>query len=141
MLTALYGAVVSPSSKDPSDSLLVLASEGFAPMFVTGENGEIENMIQERKDQNEPANKANFWGWLDCPSMDQCLLTVTRMRMDGPGAEMPGDRVDGWVGVIYSGPAGSRSGKDDYFSLLGDLPIRYGIDSRDEDLQLQPEEL
>ena len=141
LVTALYGSVVSSSEKGPSDSLLVLTSEGFLPIFVTGESDDIESMIQQMKDKNEPANKANFWGILDCTSADQCLLTVTRMRLDGPGAEEPGDKVEGWEGVIYSGPPGPRSGGEDYFTLLGVVPLEYGIWSMDDSLNQQLEEL
>ena len=98
-------------------------------------------MIRELKDKSVPANKANFWGRLECSSADQCLLSVTRMRVDGPGDEMPGDKVEAWEGVIYSGPSSPRSGGDDYFALLGTFPFEYGIWSMDEALNQQLEEL
>jgi putative hemolysin len=140
-VAALYGSVISPSQKGPSDNLLFLASEGLPVIYITGETAEIEEQIQEMKDKSEPANKANFWGVLDCTSPDECLLTVSRMRKDGPGEEVPSDLIKGWEGVIYSGPPGPRSGGDDYFALLGDLPLQYGIDSLDESIRQQLEEL
>lgn len=140
-VTAIYGQVVSPAEKGPADALLLLVSEDIPEMFVTGETGEIEDMIQSLKDKSEPANKANFWGWLDCPSMDKCLLTVSKMRVDGPGDELPTDKIEGWEGIIYSGPSGIRSGGDDYIAVLGEYPFEYGIWSMDKSINQQLEEL
>jgi putative hemolysin len=139
-VTALYGYVISPSSKGPSDNLLILTPDGIGQFFVTGESGVLEEQIIAMKDQPEPANKANFWGRLDCPATDQCLLTVSKIRMDGPG-EILSEPITEWEGVIYSGPEGPRSGGDDYFALLGDMHFQYGIDSLDSTLQQQLEDL
>ncbi|MFN2144690.1 MAG: DUF333 domain-containing protein [Anaerolineales bacterium] len=138
---ALYGQVISASRKGPSEAMLVLVTQGFPEIFLSGETAEIEELIQRLKDKPEPGNKANFWGSLDCPSMDQCLLTVSKMRVDGPGEELAPEVVEGWEGMIYDGPPGPRSGGDDYFALLGPYPFEYGIWSMDESINQQLESL
>ncbi|MEJ2758320.1 MAG: DUF333 domain-containing protein [Anaerolineales bacterium] len=139
-VVAVYGTVISTSSSVPAESLLQLSPEGFGSIFINGETGEIENQIRAIRDKSAPSNHANFWGHLNCPSMDTCLLTVTSMRVDGPG-DFPVDPVEAWEGVIYSGPSEPHSGGDDYFALLGPLPFQYGIDSADEALRQQLEDL
>lgn len=140
-LHAVYGSVISANTSVPAESLLVFFPESLGSVFVTGETGEIEDQILSIRDKGEPNNHANFWGRLDCPSMDQCLLTVTQMRIDGPG-DFPVEPVEAWEGVIYSGPSEPHSGGDDYFALLGTLPFQYGIDaSMDDALRQQIEAL
>lgn len=140
-VVAVYGQVVSATGDGPSDSVLVLSPEGFGSVFVIGESAEIDDQITALRDKPEPANKANFWGQLDCPSRDECLLSVSRMRIDGPGALPEPDPVEAWEGVIYSGPPGPHSGGNDYFALLGAMPFEYGIWSADETLNQQLEAL
>lgn len=139
-VSALYGFVVSSNTDVPAESALVLTPEDFGSVFVTGETGEIEEQILSIRDKGEPNNHANFWGRLDCPTMETCLLTVTDIRLDGPG-DFPVETIDGWEGVIYSGPPGPRSGGDDYFAILGPINFQYGIDSLDEGLRQQLETL
>jgi putative hemolysin len=138
---ALYGNVVSSGVEVPAPSTLLLYPDNIGIFYITGENGEIEEQILEIRDMPEPGNKANFWGSLDCPALDQCLLTVTEMRVDGPGNMPPADQVEAWEGVIYSAPPGPRSGGDDYFALLGSLPFQYGLDSTDDAIRQQIEQL
>jgi len=140
-VTAVYGQIVSASGDGPSESVLMLSPESFGSVYVIGGSAEIEDQIAALRDKPEPANKANFWGQLDCPSREKCLLSVSRMRIDGPGALSEPDQVEAWDGVIYSGPPGPRSGGDDYFALLGALPFEYGIWSADEALNRQLEAL
>lgn len=140
-VTAVYGSIVSASEDRRSNSVLVLTPEGFGSVYVIGGNAEIEEQIAAIRDKPEPANKANFWGQLDCPSRNECLLTVSRMRVDGPGAMPKPDLVEAWEGVIYSGPSGPHSGGDDYFALLGAMPFEYGIWAPDEALNTQLEAL
>jgi hypothetical protein len=131
-VVALYGNIISSGIEVPAPSILVTNPNNIATIYITGENGEIENQIIALQNKPEPGNKANFWGKLQCPKLDNCLLTVTNMRLDGPGDISTPDQVEAWEGVIYSGPPGPRSGGDDYFALLGKLPFQYGIDSIDE---------
>lgn len=140
-VTALYGEVISASQKGPSEAMLVLVSPAFPEIFVTGETGEIEEIILSLKDKSEPANKANFWGRLECPAMDQCLLTVSQIKVDGPGEELAPDLIEGWEGMIYSGASGLSSGADDYFALIGPASFEYGIWSMDEATNQQLESL
>ena len=134
-VVALYGNIIASDVEVPAPSILVIRPEGIATIYITGENGDIENQIIALQDKPEPANKASFWGKLQCPSLENCLLTVTSMQVDGPGAPPEPDQVEAWEGVIYSGPPGPRSGGDDYFALLGKLPFEYGIDSNDDALK------
>jgi hypothetical protein len=64
------------------------------------------------------------------------------LRVDGPGPFFDPDPVEGLQGTIVSGPAGPRSGGDDYLVVLVDgIPIEYGIDSADAALAAQIESL
>lgn len=139
-VVAIYGSVISSGTSVPAESILALTPEGFGSLFITGETGEIEDQILAMQDKSAPANHANFWGNLDCPSMDACLLTVTALRVDGPG-DFPVDPVEAWEGVIYSTSSEPHSGGDDYFTLLGPIPFQYGIDSMDDALRQQLEDL
>jgi hypothetical protein len=132
--------VVSADTSVPAESILILGPEGLGSVFITGETGEIEDQILAIRDKNEPANKANFWGQLSCPGLSECLLTVSAMRVDGPG-EMPEEPIEAWEGVIYSGPPGPRSGGDDYLALLGQIPFEYGLQGADEAISQQIENL
>jgi len=139
-VTAVYGHVISADTTLPAESILVLSPEGFGRVFITGETGQIEEQILAIRDKSEPANRANFWGKLSCPNFDECLLTVSAMRVDGPG-KIPEESIEAWEGVIYSGPPGPRSGGDDYFALLGKMPFQYGLDGAAEDIRRQIENL
>lgn len=141
MVYAWYGRVVSGEESSIAPSKLVLMPEGTGEVMVTGETGEIESQILSIRDKEPPANNAHFWGRLSCPAgaLDQCLLTVTHMRVDGPGEVPTPENIDGWEGVIYGGPPGPRSGGDDYFALAGPFHIQYGIHGADEGIQAQIE--
>ena len=138
---AIYGSVISSGTDLPASSKLILSPEGFGSVYITGETAEVEDQILAIRDKAMPANKANLWGKLDCPSMDTCLLTVSQMRVDGPGEFPAADSVNGWEGVIYNGPPGPRSGGDDYFALLGPMPFQFGIDGADDNIRQQIESL
>jgi hypothetical protein len=137
---ALYGHVISSGQEVPAQSILVTFPEDIATIYITGATGEIENQILALQDQPEPGNKANFWGRLDCPNLDECLLTATDLRVDGPNPAPLPDQIEGWDGVIYSGPPGPRSGGDDYFALLGILPFQYGLEGADDTIRQQIEQ-
>jgi hypothetical protein len=70
-----------------------------------------------------------------------CELVVSRLRLDGPGPFFAPDPVEGWEGTIYSGPPGPRSGGDDYFALVGNFHVQYGIGAIDEAINSQLESL
>jgi hypothetical protein len=140
-VVAIYGSVISSNTEYPSSSKLIIMPEGFGSVYITGATGELEEQILSLRNKPMPSNKANFWGELDCPALDSCLLTVSQMRVDGPGSLPPADQVDGWEGVLYSGPPGPRSGGDDYFAMLGQMPFQYGIEGLNETIQQQLESL
>jgi hypothetical protein len=140
---AWYGYVVSLPMGEPFDDRLILVPEGVGEFGVAGSNSEIEAEIEALRDKSEPANKAHFWGVLTCGVEDYggCRLEVERLRPDGPGPFFEPDIVKGWEGVVYAGPPGPRSGGDDYFALVGDYHVQYGIWSEDEALSEQIEGL
>jgi hypothetical protein len=61
------------------------------------------------------------------------------LRPSGPGPFFDPDPVEGWEGVIYSGPPGLQV--DDYFVLVGDFNVWYGIWSPDSPINSQLEAL
>ncbi len=134
---ALYGSIQSSGTSIPAESILNTYLDSPAPIYITGETGEIEAQILDLQDKEEPSNQANFWGRLDCPTMDNCLFTVSKLRIDGPGEFLPPDTVEAWQGVIINGPEGPRSGGDDYFVLNGDIPFQYGIQGETDSIQQQ----
>ncbi|HEY48081.1 MAG: hypothetical protein AMJ88_08640 [Anaerolineae bacterium SM23_ 63] len=140
---AWYGYVLSLPTGDPFDDRLILVPEGVGEFGLVGSNSEIEAEIEALRDKSEPANKAHFWGVLTCGVEDYggCRLVVERLRPDGPGPFFEPDIVKGWEGVVYAGPPGPRSGGDDYFALVGDYHVQYGIWSEDETLSEQIEGL
>jgi hypothetical protein len=140
---AWYGYVVSLPAGEQYDDRLILVPAGVGEFGVAGSSSEIEAEIEALRDKSEPANKAHFWGVLTCGVDDYggCRLVVERLRPDGPGPITEPDIVKGWEGVVYAGPPGPRSGGDDYFALIGDHHVQYGIWSANETLEKQIEEL
>jgi putative hemolysin len=139
-VVAWYGRVISAGTDLPAESKLLIAPEGTGEVFITGENGEIENMIISIRDKEPPANYANFWGWLDCPSADACLLTVTKIRLDGPGDFFEPDMLEGWEGTIITTSTEPGSGGNDCIVVSGEFDIQYGISGADETISQQIEE-
>jgi putative hemolysin len=131
-VVAWYGRVISSGTSVPAESKLLIAPEGTGEVYVTGENGEIESLILSIRDKEPPANYANFWGRLDCPNPEECLLTVTQIRLDGPGEFYEPDVVEAWEGTIITTQTEPGSGGDDAFVVSGLFEIGYGIWSEDE---------
>lgn len=142
-VVAWYGHVVSTPDGAQFDDYLTLVPEGVGEIGLTGADASIEAEIVALRDKEEPGKYAHFWGTLTCdvPDYGGCQLVVSRLRPDGPGPFFAPDPVEGWEGTIYSGPPGPRSGGDDYFALVGDFPVRYGIDSLDPTIAAQLESL
>jgi hypothetical protein len=108
---------------------------------LSGADAEIEAEIVALRDSEAPGKHAHFWGTLSCTTSDLsgCELVVNRLRPDGPGPFFDPDPVEGWEGTIYSGPPGLQV--DDYFVLVGDLNLWYGIWGADAALNNQLEDL
>jgi hypothetical protein len=140
---AWYGYVLSLPTGESFDDRLILVPEGVGEFGLAGSNSEIEAEIEALRDKSEPANYAHFWGVLACGVEDYggCRLVVERLRPGGPGPILEPDIVKGWEGVVYAGPPGPRSGGDDYFALVGDYHVQYGVWSEDEALSEQIEGL
>lgn len=130
-VVAWYGRVASLPAGAQYDDYLVVLPEGTAEVGIEGADEAIEAEILALRDKEEPGRNAHFWGTLLCevPDFGGCQLLVSRLRLDGPGAVPDLDPIEGWVGTIYSGPPGPRSGGDDYFALAGGVNVQYGIDS------------
>jgi len=142
-VVAWYGYVASTPDGAQFDDYLVLMPEGTGEIGLEGVNAEIEAEIVALRDKEEPGKYAHFWGALTCDILDYggCQLLVTRLRPDGPGSFFDPDPVEGWEGTVYSGPPGPRSGGDDYFALVGDFNVQYGIWSTDSAINSQLESL
>lgn len=138
---AWYGRVVSSGMAVPAESKLLIAPEGTGEVFVTGVDGEIESLIVSIRDKEPPANKANFWGHLDCPTAETCLLTVTQIRIDSPGVFLAPEPVEGWEGTIITTRTEPGSGGDDCLVVSGMFEIGYGLWSMDEAVNQQIEAL
>ena len=141
VVVAWYGKVVTAPEGIPTSSKLILYPEGSSEVYITGATGEVEDQILSIRDIEPPGRDANFWGSLTCPpaNLSECLLTVTKIRISGPDPMFDPDLVEGWVGTIYMGPPGPRSGGDDYFAIAGPFNVQYGIHGADENLQSQIE--
>jgi hypothetical protein len=126
-----YGYVLSLPDGGQYDDYLVVLPEGTAEVGLDSTDKVIKAEIEALRDQEGPGRHAHFWGTLICdvPDYNGCQLVVNRLRPDGPGPFFDPDPVEGWEGAIYSGPPGPRSGGDDYFVLVGDFNVQYGIEA------------
>ncbi len=142
-VVAWYGYIAGTPAGSQFDDYLVVLPEGTAEVGITSADAAIEAEIVALRDKEAPGKYAHFWGTLGCPMVDYggCQLVVSRLRSDGPGDFFDPDPVEGWEGIIYSGPPGPRSGGDDAFVLVGDWDIWYGIWSADPDINSQLESL
>jgi putative hemolysin len=144
-VVAWYGYVAStPGGAQFDDYLVLLPEEARRAVGIEGADDAVEAEIVALRDKGEPGKYAHFWGTLNCdvPDYGGCQLLVTRLRVDGPGPFSDPDPVEGWQGAIISGPAGPRSGGDDYLAVwVGGIPIAYGVDSIDATLAAQIESL
>jgi putative hemolysin len=144
-VVAWYGYVAStPDGAQFDDYLVLLPEEARRAVGIEGADEAVEAEIVALRDKEEPGKCAHFWGTLNCdvPDYGGCQLLATRLRVDGPGPFFAPDPVEGWQGTIASGPAGRRSGGDDYLVVLvGGISIAYGIDSVDATLAAQIESL
>jgi hypothetical protein len=135
-VVAWYGYVASVPEGGQFDDCLVLSpEEARRAVGIEGVDEEVEAEIVALRGQEEPGKYAHFWGTLVCDVLDYagCQVRVAKLRLEGPGPFFGPDPVDGWEGTIVSGPAGPRSGGDDYLIVIVDgIPIEYGIDSQDE---------
>jgi len=113
------------------DDYLVVLPAGTAEVGLDSLDEAVKAEIEALRDSGEPGQYAHFWGALTCdvPDYNGCQLVVSRLRPDGPGSFFDPDPVEGWEGVVYSGPSGARSGGDDYFVLTGDFQVQYGIEA------------
>jgi hypothetical protein len=133
------GNVISLPAGSQYDDYLSLMPEGAGEIGVEGADEAIEAEIVALRDKEEPGKYAHFWGTLMCdvPDYGGCQLLVARVRA-GTAISDP-EPVAAWEGTIVSNPPGSQF--DDYFTLAGDFPVGYGIDSLDSVVAAQLEGL
>lgn len=122
----------------PNDYFIMIP-EGIGAVGVEGADEELESMIDLHAASS--ADYVHVWGTLSCGVEDfnNCRILVERIHAFPEIIE--GEVVDGWQGVIYNGPPGPRSGGDDYFALVGDFPVQYGVWIEDEALRMELEAL
>jgi hypothetical protein len=113
-----------PEGAGTNDYFLLLP-QGVGAVGVQGIDKEIESQIDNLTVFS--ADFVHLWGTLSCGVDDynDCRILVERIRSGTEISET--EVVEAWEGVIYSGPQEPRSGGDDYFALLGDFPIQFGI--------------
>jgi hypothetical protein len=118
-----------------------LAPEGTGSFGIEGADEETEAQILALLDKEPPNKYAHFWGKLVCQVDDynECTLTATKIRPDGPGPLFDPDIVDGWIGTISSTP--DMAQYDDVFTAYGVYPIQYGIWSENSGIDEQIVEL
>ena len=131
-VVAWLGHIASFPAGMSEDDVFILGTEGGMEFSLRGADSSMEDQIAAVRDAAGQGEFVNIWGSLVCggKGISGCTITVDRMLYGAPSETL--DPVDGWEGVIYSGPPGPRSGGDDYFALLGSYPVQYGIWSRDE---------
>jgi hypothetical protein len=133
------GHVVGLPHGSQYDDFLILSPAGTGEFGLAGATPEIETQIIALRDKEEPGKYAHFWGTLYCdvPDYNGCQLRVERIRA-GATATDP-EPVDGWQGMIRG--ATFNSGISKVFELAGKFPMQFSIDSLDESLRAQLEEL
>lgn len=121
------------------DDYFVMIPEGVGAVGVEGVDDALESIIALHAASD--ADFVHIWGALTCgvDDFNNCRIRVERIR----GLQEITDpvTVDGWEGVLYNGPPEPRSGGDDYFALVGDFPVQYGIWATDEGLRSELEVL
>ena len=122
----------------PNDYFLLIP-EGVGALGVEGADTQLESDIESLAAFS--ADYVHLWGKLSCgvDDFNDCRILVERIRShpEITSAEV----VEGWEGVIYNGPPGPRSGGDDYFALVGDFPVQFGLWAMDEMLLAELEAL
>ena len=133
-----YGSVRSLPPKAQFEDYLALEPQGSGAVGITGAEDSISARIQALRDQ---VAYVHFWGTFTCNVLDYggCQLVATHLREEGPGPLFDPEPVDGWAGTVRKNPPSSQH--EDYFTLEGDFPIRYGIGSSDERIAAEIERL
>lgn len=108
---------------------------------LTSSDPDLLARLQAIRDDTGPQGFVHVWGTLDCSSTSdrQCSLEVTRVRS---GTEITDpEPVTAWEGILFTRTGPPSSGGDDWFTLVGDWPIQYGIWALDETLRSELESL
>lgn len=135
---AWYGHVhTNVDSRAGFDTILVLPYGGV--VGIVGASTSIRNQIASLKDV---LPGANFWGALTCnfPSDGVCLLTVSRLREDGPGEFFDPDPVEGWDGILVSNTF-NMGLTTVLVNTEVPFPVYFGLDSTDPEISAQFEAL
>ena len=115
-----------------------LALEGDNGVGIEAIDNTVAAQIQVARDSE---TFVHVWGTLHCPSLDYggCQLMVTRLHENEPGPLPDPEPVEGWTGIVTSLESGAQH--DDVFTLMGDMPVQFGIGSTVPELEAQVAEL
>ena len=135
-LELVYGwrGYIESTPDDPKyDDKLVLCPPGTGEVGVRGCLPQLDDQIASIRDLPHQEGTAHFWGRLVCGVDDYngCQFVVERIQSDQPGETFPPDPVDGWLVTLVSTP--DCDDHDDALVLVGDFPVRYGIQVMDND--------
>jgi hypothetical protein len=122
-----------------SGALLFEISGEVGIVVLTNHDPMIMDRLQTLREDSGPQGFVHLWGTLDCSDSGeaQCTLEVTRIR-SGTEITEP-EPIGPWEGVLHARTGPPSSGGDDWFALLGDWPIQYGVWARDESLRAELE--
>jgi len=139
--SAWFGHISSAAKGSGVDSILVLNPPNVGELGLAGANESIEAEIAQLRDAEGAEEYVHVWGAVTCDmdDSDGCMLVADRLRY-GQVVTDP-EPIEGWEGVIYKGPPGPRSGGDDYFALVGEFPVQFGVWAADEGLLGQLEDI
>lgn len=141
MAGAWLGHISSAAEGSGVGSLFVLFPPGVGELGLAGANEAVETEIAQLRDAVGAEEYVHIWGLVTCDMDDLagCTLVADRLRYGQVVADP--EPIDGWEGVIYNGPPGPRSGGDDYFALVGDFPVQFGVWAADEGMRSRLEGL
>ncbi len=122
-----------------ADDYFVILPEGTGAVGVEGVDEQLESLIALNDMSDD--DYVHVWGELTCNVEDfnGCRILIDRIRY-GLDITSP-ESVKGWEGVIYSSPFPPGSGGDDYFALVGEFPVQFGIWAEDGSLRAELEGL
>jgi hypothetical protein len=124
-----------------SDDLLFAIEGDVGTVRLTSGDETLVARLHAIRDDTGPQDFVHVWGTLVCSTTQepQCSIEVTRIR-NGREITDP-EPVGPWEGTLFARTGPPSSGGDDWFTLVGDWPIQYGIWALDETLRTELEGL
>jgi hypothetical protein len=135
--TAWLGHVVALPEGGMYDDFIFLSPAGSGEVGIAGATPELEAEIRFLRDAEGSDEYVYFWGQYICGVADynQCQLLVERIQRAG----YTEDYAESWVGTVSK--QNFNDGISTVFQLVGDIPMWYGIQSADAEMQTQIEAL